>query len=163
VLFGQRPPRFAIDFLPGKWVDATGASTPAAGSTFQILVRAAGSTNWLALDGSPVDPLVARIGPHLLSNGPLGGEVTLFDNIGSHVASLSLGNLQTAALAGSLPADPSGQWEAWIAWDGRSPEGRAAASGIYAIRVILRRPSDDGKTWLGWMNKVYRIGWMRKN
>jgi hypothetical protein len=163
VVFGHRPPRFAFDFLPGKWVDATESTAPTSGSSVQILVRPAGATAWQTLDGSPVDPQVARIGPHILSNGPLGGEITLFDNIGSHVASRSLGDLQAAATAGTIPVDPSGQWEAWIAWDGRSAQGRTAASGIYAMRVILRRPSDDGKTWAGWSNKVYRIGWIRRN
>jgi hypothetical protein len=163
VVFGHRPARFAFDFLPGKLVDASSAVAPTDGPTIQILVRSAGATTWQALDGSPVDPQVARIGPHILSNGTLGGEITLFDNIGSHVASRSLGDLQTAAAAGTLPVDPSGQWEAWIAWDGRSSQGRSAVSGVYTMRVILRRPSDNGKTWTGWMNKVYRIGWIRKN
>jgi hypothetical protein len=163
IAFGQRPPRFSLDFLPGQWVDATGGTTPTSPSTIQVLVRAAGSTVWTALDGSAVDPQVVRIGPHILSNGPLGGDVILFDNLGTHVASRSLDDLMAAGQAGTLPVDPSGQWEAWIAWDGRSVQGRTAASGVYAERVILRRPSADGRTWTGWLNKVYRIGWLRKN
>jgi hypothetical protein len=163
IQFGQRPPRFSLDFLPGQWVDATGGTTPTSPSTIQILVRAVGSTVWTALDGSAVDPQVVRIGPHILSNGPLGGDVVLFDNLGTHVVSRNLDDLQAAGLAGTLPTDPSGQWEAWIAWDGRSSQGRTAASGVYAERVILRRPSPSGKTWTGWLNKVYRIGWLRKN
>jgi hypothetical protein len=163
IVFGERPPRFSLDFLPGQWVDATGGTTPTSGSTIQVLVRAAGSSVWTALDGSAVDPQVVRIGPHILSNGPLGGDVVLFDNLGTHVVSRSLDDLMAAGQAQTLPTDPSGQWEAWIAWDGRSAQGRTAASGVYAERVILRRPSANGKTWTGWLNKVYRLGWLRKN
>jgi hypothetical protein len=162
IVFGRRPPRFAISFEPGMTVEDGGA-VPVTEPPVRIFVRPLGASTWTDLDGHAIDPSVVRLGPKILSNGPLSGDIHVFDNMGTHVVSRSLDDLRAAVDAGSVTADPSGQWEAWIAWDGRTEVGHVAASGIYAVRLVLRRPVEGGNGWDGWMNKVFRIGWIRKN
>ncbi|MEN9309084.1 MAG: hypothetical protein RL173_3016, partial [Fibrobacterota bacterium] len=160
VRFGMRPPRFDLDFLPGTWVEAKPVATVSA--PIELLVRPFGSLQWTRLDGTPVASDFVGIGPHVRTNSAIGGVLSVFDHQGTFVAGLDFGALDRAARAGSIVTDPAGQYEFWAAWTGQSTNGGKAVSGVYAMRLILRRDALPGTSLFGkdWLNKVYKIGWV---
>ncbi len=162
VQFGTRPPRFTLDFLPGLKIQSNG--TKPTGAPIEILVRRLGSNRWTTLDGLPVEENSPRIGPRIQTNSPLGGALAIFDNMGTYVGGQNLSGLESKAARGELDVDPVGQYEVWIAWNGLTSKGTLAASGVYAVRLILRRNVGSSSSYLGqdWMNQVYRIGWIVK-
>lgn len=161
VVFGTRPPRFSLDFLPSTLLKSTGLQAP--GKPIEILVRRLGSGAWTTLSGDPAPALGERIGPRIQTNSVFGGSLAVFDNLGVFVAGVDLSALRSAARAGTLETDPAGQYEVWLAWNGTDAKAKPAASGVYVVRLILRRDGDTGKALdEAWLNKVYRIGWMVK-
>jgi len=162
IRFGMRPPRFDLDFLPGSWVQADPGKP--VGAPIEILVRPLGASTWTSLDGAPVAGVPLRIGPRIRTNSALAGSLAIFDNQGTFVAGLDLAELDRGVRAGTVTADPAGQYEVWIGWNGLSAKGAKAASGVYAVRLILRRDALPGSSLFGkdWLNKVYRIGWVVK-
>lgn len=161
VVFGSRPPRFSLDFLPSTLLKSTGLQAP--GAPIEILVRPMGSGTWTTLSGDPAPALGERIGPRIQTNSVFGGNLAIFDNLGVFVAGVDLSGLRKAVREGMLTTDPAGQYEVWVAWNGTDTKGKSAASGVYVVRLILRRDGDSGKALdESWLNKVYRIGWMVK-
>ncbi|QQS05771.1 MAG: glycoside hydrolase family 9 protein [Fibrobacterota bacterium] len=160
VEFGTRPPRFSMDFLPGRLAQPTAVPVSDGNPPVRILVREPGAEIWHDLDGLPVDPNRVRIGPKILANFGYGGQVLIYDNLGVHVANVSLDPIVKAFEDGRIPSDPAGQWEAWIAWDGLSQTGKPVVSGVYTVRTLIRK--HEGDTFGKWINKVDRVGWIRK-
>ncbi len=161
VAFGTRPPRFTLDFLPSTLLKSTGIQSP--GAPVEILVRQLGAGAWTTLSGDPAPALGERIGPRIQTNSVFGGNLAIFDNLGVFVAGVDLSGLRQAGRDGLLPTDPAGQYEVWVAWNGTGAKGKPAASGVYVVRLILRRDGETGKAIDdAWLNKVYRIGWMVK-
>ncbi|HQF53735.1 MAG TPA: glycoside hydrolase family 9 protein [Fibrobacteria bacterium] len=161
VVFGTRPPRFSLDFLPSTLLKSTGLQAP--GAAVEILVRPSGNDAWTTLSGDPAPARGERIGPRIKTNSVFGGSLAIFDNLGVFVAGVDLSGLRAAGRLESLSTDPAGQYEVWVAWNGTDTRGKPAASGVYVVRLILRRDGDTGKALdESWLNRVYRIGWMVK-
>jgi len=158
--FGARPSRFRVTMHPQALHVATGAILPGSDQV-RVLVRARGKQEWHTLDGFAVGDVDGRIGPMISINGSFGGRVHIYDNLGVSVASADLTALEQAWKAGLLPADPSGQYEVWVAWNGASNTGRMVGSGVYTARLVLRRdlaaPGQDPQ-WT-WTNDLIRFGW----
>jgi len=160
VEFGSRPSRFSLDYLPGHMAQVDAPPVADGNPPLRILVREPGSPTWLDLDGRTVDPARVRIGPKILANFGYGGQVLIYDNMGVHVANVSLDPIVKAFEEGRIPSDPAGQWEAWIAWDGLTQAGKPVVSGIYTVRTLVRKR--EGETFGKWINTVDRVGWILK-
>lgn len=160
VTFGPRPSRFDVTMHPKAMHLAVGGSVPV-GEQLRVLVRPRGKVDWTTLEGFSAGDVAGRIGPKISINGGFGGRVHLYDNLGISVASVDLTPLEQAWSAGLLPADPSGQYEVWVAWNGASREGEMVGSGVYTARLVLRRdlaPVGEKPQW-SWTNDLIRFGW----
>jgi len=160
VRFGARPPRFSIAMYPSA-LHRVDPAAPVAGEQLVLLVRPRGDLEWRALEGPTPTDLAQRIGPMISINGPFGGRIHVYDNIGTSVASLDLSNLEAAVTAGLVEASPGGQYEVWAAWNGTSRAGAMVGSGVYTARMVLRRnlaAPGDLPAWT-WTNDLIRFGW----
>lgn len=165
IKFGIRPPRFELGFHPTSVrKPASPDSRSATGDALLVLTRrAGGDTAWSDIEGRAVQVDGDRIGLLVKANFPYDGTVAVFDNLGTFVAGVDLARLKAAGLSGAVQTDPSGQYETWIAWNGTDANGKPVASGVYLLRVILRRDAESGRAIdQAWLNKVYRVGWMVK-
>ena len=160
VTFGPRPSRFVVTMHPKAMHLAIDGTVPA-GEQMRVLVRPRGKLEWTTLEGAPAGEVAGRIGPMISINGGFGGRVHLYDNLGVSVASVDMTPLEQAWTAGSLPTDPSGQYEVWVSWNGASREGKMVGSGVYTARLVLRRdlaPVGEKPQW-SWTNDLVRFGW----
>jgi|GEM_PF-1180883 len=160
IVFGARLSRFKVSMYPKALHLAPSGAAPDA-DQLRVLVRSRGSLGWTTLDGAPAGNTGERIGPMIASNGGFGGQVHIYDNMGVSVASVDLAFLEQAWSAGTLPSDPSGQYEVWVSWNGASRTGKMVGSGVYTARLILRRDiaADGQKPMWTWTNDLIRFGW----
>lgn len=162
VQFGRRPPRFDVSFRPVKRVYGGWALSDK--PAFDLQVRPRGSTSWQDLStGMPVDTSVVdrQLGPVIVTNQPLRGNVLVYDNQGTFVAAIDLERVAAAFGTAGLPTDPSNQYEVRVAWNGVAATGKPSASGVYIMRLVLRQNlAGDGELpdW-GIYNQTFQFGW----
>jgi hypothetical protein len=162
VQFGRRPPRFEVSFRPVKRIYRGWplSDKPA----FDLQVRPRGAASWQDLStGMPVDTSVVdrQLGPVIVTNQPLRGNVLVYDNQGIFVAAIDLERVAAAFGTPELPTDPSNQYEVRIAWNGVAATGKPSASGVYIMRLVLRQNlAGDGELpdW-GLYNQTFQFGW----
>lgn len=160
VTFGARPSRFRIAMHPKAMHQVLPGEVPL-GDQILMLVRPRGGNVWKTLDGAMPAGIEGRIGPMVSINGGFGGLVRVYDNLGVSVAGIDLVPLETAWNEGRIPTDPSGQYDVWFAWNGSSTSGKMVGSGVYTVRLALRRnvaAPDQAPRW-EWTNDLIRFGW----
>ena len=135
---GQRPLRIdAKAFPPMRRIGSDGDPRPGE-PPLRILVRNPSMGSWASVDGEAAGDTSRFSGILLSLNAPISGELFVYDNLGTHVGSISL-----APLAGLLASpevvayqDGEGCVHAWIAWNGGSATGKRVADGVYTIRLV---------------------------
>lgn len=163
VRFGRRPPRYEA-YLDRSLLTYTGWPIPE-GERLVILVRAKGSSAWNNLDGNPSRHDTAHlIGPRLEVSGAVRGWVHLFDHLGVGVLSLRLDALAEALASERVGTNTRGQYEVWLAWNGRARNDRLAGSGVYIMRLVTMRPGDEiGADAMPLVdNRLFELGWRTK-
>lgn len=162
--FGVRQPRFSLELYPQPILEWKGWELPHGATPLTILVRTHGASTWRTLDGAPVPDPTRLVGPLATVNGPVKGMAKLFDNMGTFVAAADLGGVYEQVLDGRIPTDAAGQYDVWLAWDGRASTGKFAASGVYTMRLVLMRdlaPEGQSPQWMV-LNRLFKMGWIVK-
>jgi hypothetical protein len=159
--FGPRPPVFLLEernpLMTYKgWT--FGSEAP-----LRSLVRSATDTSWSTLNGQALSAEESQrvLGIGVVANECVDGFVVIYDNLGTYVSSLELGDLRKACEEGKIPTDQGGRYEAWIAWDGRSFKREVVASGVYTLRLVTRRGLEPPQLE-SISNQLFRFGWKKK-
>jgi hypothetical protein len=107
------------------------------------------TTVWTAPQGATPSGLDTRFGGPVvrLNRIPVTLGMYVYDNLGVFVLSQDLSNLDTLISSGALQRDRRGDYEIWLAWNGKDAKGRDAATGVYSIR-IFGWLKDGGQTYL---------------
>lgn len=158
ITFGARPVR--VDFSFQTYEEYDESWPIRSGSSLQVWVRGRGDDTWLsATDSTPVPDTLHTVGVTISLNRILDGAVFLYDNAGTYVASMDLSPIGALYAQGKLPTDASGMYQMKLTWDGRTKEGKLVSSGIYFMRLILKKSSlDDADGSSSVFNRVYKLG-----
>jgi fibro-slime domain-containing protein len=159
LVLGPIPPRISITTLGGfhKW---DGTTPPADESPLQILAHGGQSVggDWRSIeDGTPARDTSRLVGGLVRLNGATEVSIYLYDLAGVFVAGQHVTNLSRTLEASGIPSDARGNYQLWIAWDGKSESGRLVGSGIYLLRVVAWRYVDNRRFA---DQKILRLGWM---
>jgi len=135
---------------------------PASEPPISILIRKASDGAWVPADGNGPQGLGTPGGEARLSGVvvrlnriPEGLGMYVYDNMGVLVLNRDLSDLATLAQAGAIPRTRRGDYEVWLAWDGKDGAGRLASTGIYRVRVY-GWVKDEGKLLL--LNQLRTLG-----
>lgn len=120
--------------------------------------RGSADTLWSTLDGTVAPAEDQSVHLTMTVNRPLEGSAYLYDNSGVFVAALDLTPLVQLSESGLLPTDASGMVQIRVNWNGRDPEGRLVASGVYRMRLVLKDGGGDSGEPVRIVNKVYTFG-----
>ena len=150
IVWGQPPVNLSLD-LPHPVVQFGATPVPAGESPITLLIHPdiTQSTVWTAPQGPTPSGLDTRFGGPVvrLNRIPVTLGMYVYDNLGVFVLSQDLSNLDTLISSGALQRDRRGDYEIWLAWNGKDAKGRDAASGVYSIR-IFGWLKDGGQTYL---------------
>lgn len=109
------------------------------------------------LDGAlPQNTIDKVLAVRILLNRPLDGRLFVYDNMGTHVASVDLSRMREVWTADS---DDDAMREVWLAWNGTDGSGKFAASGVYLFRAFVKVDVGDGTSNV--QNLVWKLGWHR--
>jgi len=152
-------PRLKLDAR--AWPAVTtyaGWSIPSNEPALSWYTRPGPGVDWKRVDGgAPRQELSQYAGVAIRTNRELdAGVVYLYDNSGVAVATLDLAPVFVAVRDGSVKTNARGDFEVWVAWNGKSSSGRHAASGVYLARVLAWRNTDTERAVV---NHVFRLGW----
>jgi hypothetical protein len=162
ITFGKRPPVFLAvqknSVVTFKNWDFGGLDP------VRTLVHAGDDSAWSTLSGQKLsgEETARVLGISLTANECFDGFVVIYDNLGTYVASMDLTSLYKACQDKSIAFSASGRYQAWLAWDGRSVSREAAATGVYTLRLVTRRPGASGSGLDKVTNQLFRFGWKRK-
>jgi hypothetical protein len=162
---GPRPPSFDLGLVASiREVDNGAWQIPSGEPSMLALVRDPSSGTWSTLDGKPVPDTNRLAGIWMQVNGPWGGQMIVYDNLGNFVASLDMSEVEKAYSDGRLQdankLDARGGVRIWLSWNGTSSNGSKVPTGIYLMRLVTVQPS-TGESRM--VNRTYRIGWKRRN
>lgn len=142
-----------------------GWTPPADEEALQVLVRDPVNGEWRRLDGSPARQDTSHYGGvYLKLNRAMKGSAYLYDNLGVFVADISLDRLAAVIAAEGVTPDSRGNYEVWLAWNGKSlrdagsTQAAMAPSGVYMFRIVTHY-WEDGKTVF--LNQIFKTGWKR--
>jgi hypothetical protein len=161
LVLGPIPPKLSISvYHPVR--ESNGQAVPESEVPVQVLVHAGknSGSEWTTVDGSAIPDTSRLLGATIVLNGATDASAYIYDNSGVYVAGVALDAAKAAYLAGEIHTDARGNYEVWIAWDGKSASGRRAPSGIYVMRVVADRLV-GGTTYI--QQKLMRLGWIDKN
>jgi len=150
IVWGQPPVNLALD-VPHPVVQFGSEPVPPQESPITLLVHPdlTQTTVWTAPQGPTPSGLDTRFGGPVvrLNRIPVTLGMYVYDNLGVFVLSQDLSGLDTLISSGALTRDRRGDYEIWLAWNGKDAKGRDAATGVYTIRVFgwLK---DGGRTYL---------------
>jgi hypothetical protein len=161
ITFGARPVR--VDFKFQTYEEYDESWPIRSGSSLQVWVRGRGDDTWLSVtDSTPVPDTLHTVGVTISLNRILDGAVFIYDNAGTYVASMDLSPITALYAQGKLPTDASGMYQLKLSWDGRTQEKRLVSSGVYFMRLILKKSAqDDADGSSGIFNRVYKLGFKR--
>lgn len=157
---GPIPPKLNVSpYRPVR--EWNGQTIPETESPVQLLVHSGtGGGSWTTLGGKVVSDSSRLLGASIVLNGATDASAYIYDNSGVYVTGVSLDAVKAAYLAGLVQTDARGNYEVWIAWDGKFSATRMAPSGIYVMRVVASRLV-GGTTYV--QQKLLRLGWIDKN
>jgi len=150
ILWGQPPVTLTLG-VPHPVVRFGEIPVPAEESPVTLLIYPdlTQSTVWTAPQGPTPSGLDTRFGGVVLrlNRIPVTLGMYVYDNLGVFVLNQDLSSLDTLISSGVLTRDRRGDYEIWLAWNGKDAKGHAAATGVYSIRVFgwLK---DGGQTYL---------------
>lgn len=130
------PPVIAIA-IPHPVVKMQEAEVPAGEPALTVVLRDPATGAYSAPGAVLPHGLETRFGgPQLrLNRIPKRLGLYIYDNMGVAVLSKDLSQLADLSAAGLLQRDHRGQYEVWLAWDGKDAAGRPVSSGVYTFRV----------------------------
>jgi hypothetical protein len=137
------------------------ADAPSDESAITILTRPTSGDSWTAVEGTNPSGLDSRFGGVTVSLNriPQTLGIYIYDNMGVLVLNRDLSSLAQLAADGTLARTARGDYEVWLAWDGKDGQGHPAASGVYFVR-IYGWISDGGNTYM--LNAIKTTGFYRK-
>jgi fibro-slime domain-containing protein len=150
IVWGQPPVNLSLD-VPHPVVQFGSEPVPPQESPITLLIHPdlTQTTVWTAPQGPTPSGLDTRFGGPVvrLNRIPVTLGMYVYDNLGVFVLSQNLSSLDTLISSGVLTRDRRGDYEIWLAWNGKDAKGRDAATGVYTIRVFgwLK---DGGRTYL---------------
>jgi hypothetical protein len=134
-----RPPLVMEVTVPTPILIDRGYRTPPGQQPITILVRKGQSdSTWKTLQGAqPPQPADSYSGVVLNMNRiPEGGGIYIYDLLGTAVVNFDLSGLIAAANAGQIQRTRRGDYQIFLAWDGRDMNGQKASTGIYIARTF---------------------------
>jgi len=139
IRWGQPPPKLTISLLhPVVYHPITDA--PSAEKPISIVVRNPASQTWTAPDGDVPVGIQSRFGGPIvrLNRIPQDLGIYVYDNMGVSIVSQDLSDLSRMEANGALSRTRRGDYEVWLAWDGKDSQGNPVPSGVYTFRVVGR-------------------------
>lgn len=138
--WGQPPPSLVVGVRKDV-VRAPPEAAPSSEPPLTALVRDPTTETWTRGDntGSPVpDGLQERFGGPVvrLNRIPKNLSLYVYDNMGTAVLDRDLSDLAKMQEQGLLKRTRRGDFEVWLAWNGKDRLGRPVASGVYTFRVV---------------------------
>lgn len=127
-------------------------------SPLRLFARPGPSSPWLSPDGRSVTVDSSHYaGVTIRTTRNLrAGALYIYDNSGISVASIDLAPLLESFRKGTIQLPRRGDAQIWVAWNGKSQNGRIAASGVYLAR-IFGWAEFDGRNMI--YNEVHKLGW----
>jgi hypothetical protein len=154
-------PRLELE-VPNPIARASEASVPSNEPAISVLVRPAEGSAWGVGSGSTSPDLSTpegrtRLGGVVVRLNRLPRElgVYIYDNMGVAVLSHDVTDIESLAQAGILARTRRGDYEIWLAWDGKDQNGRLASTGVYTFRVF-GRVEDGSQLFL--LNQIRKTG-----
>lgn len=154
---GQAPASIQVVPWP-VFTNYDGWIIPPSEAPLQLFVRSDETRPWRTLDGiAPAQDPSRYVGLLIRANRDVGlGGAYLYDNAATFVAYLDLAPLDEALSRGRLATSVRGDYQVWIAWNGRSRSGGIASSGVYPMRIVFQEHgAEHGVTY----NSIHRLGW----
>ena len=151
ILWGQPPPALTLAVPHPVMSFGSDPVVPSTEPPVTLLIHPdiTQSTLWTAPFGPTPSGLDTRFGGVVvrLNRIPSTLGMYVYDNLGVFVLKENLSNLDTLVSSGVLRRDLRGNYQIWLAWNGKDAQGRDAATGVYTIRVFgwLK---DGGRTYL---------------
>lgn len=138
--WGQPPPSLTVGVRKDV-VRAPPEAAPASEPPLTALVRDPTTESWSRGEdiGSPVPQgLEERFGGPVvrLNRIPKNLSLYVYDNMGTAVVDRDLSDLARMQEQGLLKRTRRGDFEVWLAWNGKDRLGRPVASGVYTFRVV---------------------------
>ncbi|MEK7394031.1 MAG: hypothetical protein AAB214_15835, partial [Fibrobacterota bacterium] len=105
-----------------------------------VVVRNPKSKTWTAPDGEVPSGIQSRFGGPIvhLNRIPQDLGLYIYDNLGVSILSQDLSNLARMESSGNLSRTRRGDFEIWLAWNGKDALGNPVPSGVYTFRVAGR-------------------------
>lgn len=155
---GPFPERFAVSTWPSMVLDRNW-DIPKSEPPLSLFVRSSSQEPWKTIDGKdPGQDPSHYAGILIRANRDMdAASVYLYDNIGTAVAFLDLSPLRDALDQGGVKTTLRGDFEAWVAWDGKSTGGQRVSGGVYPVRFLAWK---KGASKTEFVNKLYRLGWI---
>jgi hypothetical protein len=139
IRWGQPPPKLTISLLyPVVYHPITDA--PSRENPITVVVRNPTSKTWTAPDGEVPTGIQSRFGGPIvqLNRIPQDLGLYIYDNLGVSILSQDLSNLARMESSGNLSRTRRGDFEIWLAWNGKDALGNPVPSGVYTFRVTGR-------------------------
>jgi hypothetical protein len=137
IVWNQPPPLFSVD-LPHPVVTAPFGSAPSNEPPMTLLVHPGPtSTEWVSHGVATPEGLDQRFGGVVahLNRIPQELGVYIYDNLGVLVVKRELTELESWVKAGIIVQNQRGEYDIWLAWNGKDEHGRDVLSGVYTMRV----------------------------
>jgi hypothetical protein len=141
--WGAPPPVLAMQ-VPHPVVTLGAFEFPPAELPVARWVRATEDAPWRSVDGrrsediSRYSGLVVRLNriPHTM-------RLYIYDNLGVDVLNIEFDDFAALVETGALQRTRRGDYELWLAWNGKDAQGRNVATGVYAVRTLVRIKDDE--------------------
>ncbi len=131
-------------------------SAPADVSRVTRYVRQTADASWKPVDGGHPDPTHRSGVVVTLNRIPTNLALFIYDNMGVSVLTQEFSDLAKLADQGLLSRTRRGDYEMWLAWDGRDDRGLPVATGVYFVRMHARIHGESGERIL--LNAVRKVG-----
>lgn len=153
IQWGAPPPVLRL-VVPHPIAQTSETVVPSEEPPVNIMVRQTSGDSWVPAEGSNPPGMGTPQGESRFSGVvvrlnriPETLGMYIYDNLGVLVLNQDLSSLSRLAGSGAIPRSRRGDYEVWLAWDGKDGGGKMASTGIYTIRVY-GWVKDQGKVYL---------------
>ncbi|MEK7393422.1 MAG: vWA domain-containing protein [Fibrobacterota bacterium] len=143
--------------IPTPVVIDRGGEIPVGQKPITLLVRKDPyDSSWTTVQGeAPMQPVGSYSGMILnLNRIPEGGGIYIYDLLGTAVVQFELTGLIEAANAGQIERTRRGDYQIFLAWDGRDMNGQKVSTGIYIARAFGWVTVDNQRTMINVLKKM---------
>jgi hypothetical protein len=151
------PPLILEASIPTPVVIDRGGEIPAGQKPITLLVRKDPyDSSWTTVQGeAPMQPVGSYSGMILnLNRIPEGGGIYIYDLLGTAVVQFDLTGLIEAANAGQIERTRRGDYQIFLAWDGRDMNGQKVSTGIYIARAFGWVTVEGQRTMINVLKKM---------